>query len=71
VENGSRVIPVQKRQKYRIKVIKGYVDMQTNYIRNKLNRVPKTLNDLIRLNKTLPVNKRWILLSVANSDYHM
>ena len=49
----------------------GYVDMQTNYFRIKLNRIPKTLNDLIRLNKTLPVNKRWILLSVAASGYHM
>ena len=49
----------------------GYVDMQTNYFRNKLNRVPKTLNDLIRSNKTLPVNKRWILVSVADSGYHM
>jgi len=49
----------------------GYVDMQTNYFRNKLNRVPKTLNDLIRSNKLLPVNKRWILLSVADSGYHM
>ena len=49
----------------------GYVDMQTHYFRNKLNRVPKTLKDLIRLNKMLPVNKRWILLSVADSGYHM
>jgi len=43
----------------------GYVDMQTHYFRNKLNRVPKTLQELIRLNKTLPINKRWILLSIA------
>ncbi|HSO26202.1 MAG TPA: hypothetical protein VLR54_06245 [Methanobacteriaceae archaeon] len=49
----------------------GYVDMQTHYFRNKLNRVPKTLNELIRLNKALPVNKRWELLSVQNSMYHM
>ena len=49
----------------------GYVDMQTHYFRNKLNRAPKTLKELIRLNKTLPVNKRWILLSVADSGYHM
>jgi hypothetical protein len=49
----------------------GYVDMQTHYFRNKLNRVPKTLTELIRLNKTLPLNKRWKLLSIQNSMYHM
>ena len=49
----------------------GYVDMETNYFRNKLNRVPKTLEELISLNKTLPISKRWILLSVAGSGYHM
>lgn len=49
----------------------GYVDMQTNYFRNKLNRVPKTLNKLVSLNKTLPFNKRWILLNIRNSGYHI
>ena len=49
----------------------GYVDMQTNYFRNKLNRAPRTLNELILLNKTLAVNKRWILLNIQNSGYHM
>lgn len=49
----------------------GYVDMQTNYFRNKLNRVPSSLKELILINKTLPINKRWILLSAKNSGYHM
>jgi len=49
----------------------GYVDMQAHYFKNKLNRVPNTLEELIHLNKMLPVNKRWILLSVAGSGYHM
>ncbi len=49
----------------------GYVDMETNYFRNKLNRAPKTLKILIRINKTLPINKRWILLNTGNSGYHM
>jgi len=49
----------------------GYVDMQTHYFRNKLNKVPKTLNELIHLNKTLPFNKRWELISIQNSMYHM
>lgn len=49
----------------------GYVDMQTNYFRNKLNRAPKTLKKLISLNKTLPINRRWILLNIRNSGYHI
>ena len=49
----------------------GYVDMQTHYFKNKLNRAPNTLKELISLNKPYSVNKRWILLSVAGSGYHM
>ena len=49
----------------------GYVDMQIHYFKNKLNRAPNTLKELISLNKTYSVNKRWILLSVAGSGYHM
>jgi len=49
----------------------GYVDMETHYFRNKLNRVPKTLKELIRLNKALPINKRWSLLSIRSSGYHL
>ncbi len=49
----------------------GYVDMKTHYFRNKLNRAPKTLKELISLNRTLPVNKRWKLLGIKNSTYHI
>lgn len=49
----------------------GYVDMQTHYFRNKLNRVPNTLNELIRLNNITSVNRRWRLLAIKNSSYHM
>jgi len=49
----------------------GSVDMKTHYFRNKLNRAPKTLKELIHLNKTLPINKRWILLGIRNSGYHI
>jgi len=49
----------------------GYVDKQMHYFKNKLNRTPDTLKELISLNKTYSVNKRWILLSVAGSGYHM
>lgn len=49
----------------------GYVDMQTHYFRNKLNRAPGSLAKMIALNKTLPVSKRWVLLSPINSEYHM
>jgi hypothetical protein len=49
----------------------GSVDMQTHYFRNKLNRSPESLDKLIALNKTLPLNKRWILLAIINSAYHV
>jgi len=49
----------------------GYVDMETHYFRNKLNRGPKNLQALISLNKSLPINRRWILLSVKGSSYHI
>jgi hypothetical protein len=49
----------------------GYVDMQTHYFRNKLNRVPKSLKELIRINRPLPLNKRWRLLGITGSGYHI
>lgn len=49
----------------------GYVDMQTHYFRNKLNRVPKNLKELIQVNSTLPLNKRWRLLGISGSGYHI
>ena len=65
--NISRLKILVSSQIYKI----GYVDIQAHYFRNKLNKVPKTLKELINLNKTLPINKRWILLSTKNSSYHM
>jgi hypothetical protein len=49
----------------------GYVDMEMHYFRNKLNRVPKNLKELMTLNKTLPVYKRWRLLGITSSEYHI
>ena len=49
----------------------GSVDIETHYFRNKLNRSPKSLKILINLNKTLPVSKRWKLLGIKNSSYHI
>lgn len=49
----------------------GFVDVKTHYFRNKLNRSPKTLAQMIAMNKALPPEKRWTLLSVINSAYHM
>jgi len=49
----------------------GTVDMKTHYFRNKLNRVPKNLKELINTNKKLPEGKRWSLVNVKNSGYHI
>lgn len=49
----------------------GYVDMETHYFRNKLNRAPKSLKDMIALNRKLPINKRWTLLGIMGSAYHI
>jgi len=49
----------------------GHVDIETHYFRNKLNRVPKTLKELVALNKSLPINIRWSLVNVKNSGYHI
>jgi hypothetical protein len=49
----------------------GYVDMKSHYFRNKLNRAPKTLKEMLRLNAALPSNKRWRLYTVPASVYHM
>ncbi|WP_026881522.1 hypothetical protein [Clostridium akagii] len=49
----------------------GYVDIKTHYFRNQLNRAPKTLKQLMLINKNVSVNKRWILLNAINSGYHM
>lgn len=49
----------------------GSMTMEVHYFRNKLNKVPQTLNELLYLNSRLPVSRRWILLSPGNSIYHM
>jgi len=49
----------------------GTIDMQTHYFRNKLNRAPASLTELIDLNKTLATNRRWKLLPIKNSSYHI
>ena len=49
----------------------GTVDIQMHYFRNKLNRVPKSLKELTHLNSTLPINKRWKLLGISSSAYHI
>lgn len=49
----------------------GYVDKEVHYFRNKLNRTPESLNKLMSLNSSLPMNKRWVLLDVMNSTYHI
>lgn len=49
----------------------GNVSKDVHYFRNKLNRTPNTLNDLLYINSKLPLSRRWRLLSVGNSMYHM
>lgn len=49
----------------------GVVDPEMHYFRNRLNRAPKTLNELIKYNARMPAKKRWYLLSTDNSLYHM
>ena len=49
----------------------GSVDMEINYFRNKLNRAPESLQEMIRLNASLPASKKWRLLTVGNSIYHL
>lgn len=49
----------------------GAIDMETHYFRNKLNRAPQTLKELLLSNTKLPANRRWKLLSPPNSLYHL
>lgn len=49
----------------------GYVDMRTHYFRNKLNRAPNTLEELLLLNERMPVEKRWKLAPLKGSLFHM
>ena len=49
----------------------GYVDMRTHYFRNKLNRAPCTLKELLVQNERMPVEKQWRLIPVKGSLFHM
>lgn len=49
----------------------GAIDMEMHYFRNELNIVPQNLSEMISLNKSLPPDKRWKLLPVKGSLYHM
>ena len=49
----------------------GYVDEEVHYFRNELNRAPKSLKALMDENMKLPLRKRWKLLSVRASAYHI
>ena len=49
----------------------GYVDRDMHYFRNKLNRTPKSLKELMSINMTLPIDQRWRLLGIRGSLYHI
>lgn len=49
----------------------GDIDREIHYFRNELNRCPKTLEDLLLQNGRLPEKRRWKLVSVKGSLYHM
>lgn len=43
----------------------------THYFRNKLNRAPATLDEMIEINNILPESEKWELLAVDESIFHM
>lgn len=47
------------------------VSQELHYFRNYLNRVPKTLNELIDENSKLSSDEQWQLMSIDRSLYHM
>jgi len=49
----------------------GYVDMQAHYFRNKLNRAPNTLEELLHQNESMPIERRWKLVSLKGSLFHL
>lgn len=49
----------------------GSVYEELHFFRNKLNRAPKTLDEMIITNKSLASEKKWRLLPVSQSVYHM
>ncbi|HEY9062272.1 MAG TPA: hypothetical protein VIO64_17495 [Pseudobacteroides sp.] len=64
--NNKRLYMLVSRLVYRL----GYVDMNVHYFRNKLNRAPKSLKELLQLNSTLPKSRQWRLASLRSSIYH-
>lgn len=44
---------------------------EMHYFRNKLNKVPTSLNHLLEINQSLPKDKKWILLPPTESGFHM
>jgi hypothetical protein len=49
----------------------GQVDMQIHYFRNKLNRAPNTLEELLLQNESMPAERRWKLVSLKGSLFHL
>jgi len=49
----------------------GYVDIQTHYFRNKLNRAPKTLEELLLFNERMPAERHWKLVTLKGSLFHL
>ena len=49
----------------------GNVDKELHYFRLKLNRAPKTLEDMISLINSSEEDDKWTLYSMKNTRYHM
>lgn len=49
----------------------GEVDIILHYFRNKLNRAPKTLNEMINLISASNVDDKWIMCCPKKGRYHM
>lgn len=49
----------------------GYVDESIHFMRNILNKAPKTLEKLLKINKGLQVIDKWRLLQPYKSIYNM
>ena len=54
----------EKEEKYFVWISIG-IDEEMGYFRNKLNRIPKNINELKRK------SSNWVLLKVGTSTYHM
>ena len=49
----------------------GTVNKEIHYFRNYLNRTPKTLDDMVNLEKSLSEKDKWVLLAPDKALYHM